>query len=47
MVKDLRTGWQTSATEAVLDGDLDDFVQAWLRAGCPTKRQQGLKDEED
>ncbi len=47
MVKDLRTGWQTSDTEGVLDGDLDDFVQAWLRAGCPLRRMQGVKDEED
>jgi len=47
MVKDLRTGWQTSGTDAVLDGDLDDFVQAWLRAGCPTKRVHGIKDEEE
>lgn len=47
MVKDLRTGWQTSDTEGVLDGDLDDFVQAWLRSGCPTKRMQGVRDEED
>lgn len=47
MVKDLRTGWQTSGTEAVLDGELDPFVQAWLRAGCPTKRVHGIKDEEE
>lgn len=47
MVKDLRTGWQTSDTEAVLDGELDDFVQAWLRAGCPIRRMQGVKDEEE
>lgn len=47
MVKDLRTGFQTSNTDAVLDGDLDEFVQAWLRAGCPARRIQGLKDEED
>lgn len=47
MVKDLRTGWQTSDTEGVLDGDLDDFVQAWLRSGCPTKRMQGVREEED
>jgi peptide chain release factor 2 len=47
MVKDLRTGCQTSDTEAVLDGDLDDFVQAWLRGGCPIKRMQGIKDEEE
>jgi peptide chain release factor 2 len=45
MVKDLRTGVETSNTDAVLDGDLDQFVNAWLRAGCPTKRMQ-VKDLE-
>jgi peptide chain release factor 2 len=45
MVKDLRTGVETSNTQAVMDGDLDQFVNAWLRAGCPTKRMQGVKDE--
>ncbi|MEX1083695.1 MAG: peptide chain release factor 2, partial [Xanthobacteraceae bacterium] len=30
MVKDLRTGVQTSNTAAVLDGDLDHFMQATL-----------------
>jgi peptide chain release factor 2 len=33
LVKDLRTGFETSNTQAVLDGDLDDFVKAWLRKG--------------
>jgi len=47
MVKDLRTGVETSNTDAVLDGDLDPFVNGWLRAGSPTKRMQGVKDEED
>jgi len=47
MVKDLRTGVETSNTDAVLDGSLDPFVSAWLRAGCPTKRMQGVKDEEE
>ena len=47
MVKDLRTGCQTSDVQAVMDGDLDAFVNAWLRAGCPLKRMQGLKDEEE
>ena len=47
MVKDLRTGVETSNVQAVLDGDLDPFVNGWLRAGCPTKRMQGLKDEEE
>jgi peptide chain release factor 2 len=47
MVKDLRTGVQTSDVQGVMDGDLDPFVNAWLRAGCPLKRMQGLKDEEE
>lgn len=47
MVKDLRTGEQTSDTQAVMDGALDPYVNAWLRAGCPQKRMQGVKDEEE
>ena len=47
MVKDLRTGVETSNVQAVMDGDLDMFVNGWLRAGCPTKRMQGVKDEEE
>ena len=47
MVKDLRTGIQTSNAQAVMDGELDMFVNGWLRAGCPTKRMQGIKDDED
>jgi peptide chain release factor 2 len=30
MVKDLRTGVQTSDTSGVLDGDLDEFMAATL-----------------
>ena len=47
MVKDLRTGVQTANVQAVMDGDLDQFVNGWLRTGCPTKRIQGVKDEEE
>jgi peptide chain release factor 2 len=47
MVKDLRTGVETSNVQGVMDGDLDPFVNGWLRAGCPTKRMQGVKDDED
>ena len=32
-VKDLRTGVETSNTQAVLDGDLDQFIEASLKAG--------------
>lgn len=31
MVKDHRTGYETSNTAAVLDGHLDDFIEAYLR----------------
>ena len=31
MVKDLRTNVETSNTAAVLDGDIDMFVEAWLK----------------
>jgi peptide chain release factor 2 len=47
MVKDLRTGIQTSNVQGVMDGALDDFVNGWLRAGCPLKRIPGVKDEEE
>ena len=47
MVKDLRTGVETSNVQAVMDGDLDPFVNGWLRAGCPLKRMQGVKDVEE
>jgi peptide chain release factor 2 len=46
MVKDLRTGVETSNVQGVMDGELDPFVNAWLRAGCPTRRIQGVKDED-
>ncbi|HLZ53142.1 MAG TPA: peptide chain release factor 2 [Verrucomicrobiae bacterium] len=47
MVKDLRTGVETSNVQGVMDGDLDAFVNGWLRAGCPIKRMQGVKDEDE
>ncbi|MDR2377486.1 MAG: peptide chain release factor 2 [Puniceicoccales bacterium] len=39
MVKDLRTGVETSDVAGVLDGNLDGFIAAWLRAGRPRARQ--------
>jgi peptide chain release factor 2 len=47
MVKDLRTGVETSNVQDVMDGNLDPFVNGWLRAGCPMKRMQGVKDDEE
>ena len=32
-IKDLRTGLETGNTQAVLDGDLDDFIEASLKSG--------------
>ena len=46
-VIDLRTGVETSNVQAVMDGDLDAFVNGWLRAGQPLKRLQGVKDEDE
>ncbi|MDD3180312.1 MAG: peptide chain release factor 2 [Opitutaceae bacterium] len=46
MVKDLRTGVSNSDTQGVLDGDLDRFVYAWLRAGQPRHRNKDIQMEE-
>lgn len=40
MVKDTRTGVETGNTDAVLDGDIDIFINGylkWLSLGCPEK----------
>ena len=47
LVKDLRTGIETTDVQAVLDGNLDLFVNGWLKAGCPNKRLTGVRDETD
>jgi peptide chain release factor 2 len=44
LVKDLRTGIETGDVQGVMDGDLDEFVHGWLRAGCPSKRLTGVRD---
>ena len=38
MVKDLRTNIETGNTSAVLDGDLDQFVEGWLKSSRKTTR---------
>jgi len=46
MVKDLRTGMETSNVQGVMDGDINRFIHAWLRAGCPRTRNKDIKIEE-
>ncbi|MFP4352705.1 MAG: peptide chain release factor 2 [Puniceicoccaceae bacterium] len=47
MVKDLRTGEETSNVQAVMDGDIDPFIHAWLRAGCPVGRAAAAAAEDN
>lgn len=46
MVKDLRTGVDTSNIQQVMDGDLNRFIHSWLRAGGPTSRNKDIKIED-
>ncbi len=46
MVKDLRTGHQTSDVQGVMDGALESFISAWLKGGQPRQRKQGVSDED-
>ena len=46
MVKDLRTNVQASDVQGVMDGELDPFVNGWLRAGSPTEKASGADDVE-
>lgn len=45
MVKDLRTGVETGNVQAVMDGELEPFIHAWLRAGGPTSRKAAADRE--
>jgi peptide chain release factor 2 len=44
MVKDLRTGEQTSDVQAVLDGEIDAFLNAFLKG---KKRSGPIEEEEE
>jgi len=46
MVKDLRTNVQATDVQGVMDGELDPFVNGWLRAGCPAEKATGSEDGE-
>jgi peptide chain release factor 2 len=45
MVKDLRTGIESGNVQAVMNGALDPFIHAWLRAGGPTSRRSAAERE--
>jgi peptide chain release factor 2 len=47
LVKDVRTGTETSNVEAVLDGDLDSFVEAYLLAAAGGGLRKGGVVTED
>ena len=41
LVKDLRTGEETTNADSVLDGDIENFIMAylrWLKLGCPDRK---------
>jgi len=44
LVKDVRTGLDTSQIQAVLDGDLDDFIQAYLRMKTEKEHKKSHKE---
>ncbi len=46
MVKDLRTGYESGNIQAVMDGEIDGFINAWLRAGGPRSRNKDIKIED-
>jgi peptide chain release factor 2 len=46
LVKDLRTGVETGNIQNVMDGDLDRFINGWLRAGSPRHRNKDIKVED-
>ncbi len=47
MVKDLRTGVSNTDVQEVLDGDLEKFINAWLRAGCPRHRNKDIQMDDE
>ena len=47
MVKDLRTGISNGDVQGVMDGDLEPFINAWLRAGCPRHRNKDIQMDDE
>ena len=46
MVKDLRTGVETSNVQGVMDGEIEPFIHAWMRAGGPRARKDMVAEKE-
>jgi peptide chain release factor 2 len=44
LVKDVRTGMETSQVQNVLDGDIDDFIQAYLRRKAEREHKKKPSD---
>jgi peptide chain release factor 2 len=47
LVKDVRTGMEVGNAQAVLDGDLDPFIEAWLRWRLGQNGQDGQRGARD
>jgi len=46
LVKDLRTSFEVGNVDSVLDGDLDDFIEAYLLAAAGGNLKKGGVAEE-
>ncbi len=46
MIKDLRSGYETSQVQNVLDGDLQPFIDAYLRWVLGGRKDRKMKDIE-
>ena len=47
LVKDLRTGLEVGNADAVLDGDIDPFIEAYLMQSAVSPRQESRPPEQD
>ena len=47
LVKDVRTGNETGMVDAVLDGDLDTFIEAYLLASAGGTLKKGAASADD